>query len=183
MEEYKNIDLKIDLMLLNNKNINDFIDKYKDDLQYLFQRLKILIYLDDFMYIDNIVRDKLILLGNVLTKKELDFDEKNLQNDIIELNAKTTKKTARENTAILAYYKDLNEYMTKNDINLERLDDICKTIIMMNNIYINKRNNDCKTNKVILFLNDIKYNIEFCNIKNNMHRLMNCKKTYQKMKK
>lgn len=183
MEEYKNIDLKIDLMLLDKETVNIFIDKYKDNIQYLFQRLKVLIYLDDFMYIDNIVRDKLILLGNVLPKKQIEFNEKNLQNDIVELNDKASKRTPRENTAILAYYKDLNEYILKNDIEFERLTDIYKTIIMMNDIYITKRNNDCKTNKIILFLNDIKYNLEFCNIKNNMHTLMNCKKPYKKIKK
>lgn len=175
MNGYKNMDLKVDLILLNQDTVQDFIDKYRGNIKSLMQRLVIIVYLDDFMYIDGRFKEKLIIIKELLKKNNIEFDEKTFESYNVELEKRTEDKSPRGKTAILDYYNDLNKFISNNDIEFDRLTDIYETIKIMDSIYIYKKKNDKNSSKVILFLTDIKYKIELFNIKNKLQALMNCK--------
>lgn len=176
MNKYKNMDLKVDLLLLNQDTADDFINKYKDNIKLLIQCIKILIYLDDFMYIDEILKNKLILVKEILIKNQIEFDQKTFESDIVELDKRMKYKTPRGKTAIMDYYNDLNKFITNNDFEIDRLNHIKDTIKMMDYYYMQIKNNEDSSNRVILFLTDIKYKIELYNIETNLYKLMNSKK-------
>jgi len=186
MNGYKNIDLKVDLILLNQDTAQDFIDKYRENIKSLMQRLVIMIYLDDFMYIDGRFKEKLIIIKELLKNNNIEFDEKTFESYNVELEKRTEDKSPRGKRAILDYYNDLNKFISNKDIEFDIITDIYETIKIMDSIYIYKKKNDKNSSKVILFLTDIKYKIELFNIKNKLQTLMNCKsinKESEKVKK
>ena len=186
MNQYKNIDLKVDLMLLNQDTAQEFINKYKDNIKKLIQCIRILIYLDDFMYIDVVFKEKIIFIKELLKKNNIQFDEETFESDIVELDKRIEEKSPRVKTAIIDYYSDLNKYIDNNDVDFDRFTDICESVRIMDSFYIQNKGMDNSSSKVILFLTDIKYKIELFNIKNKLQTLMNCKcinKESEKVKK
>lgn len=183
MTQYKNIDLKIDLLLLNVSTEIFFIEKYKDNLNALIKRIRILIYLDDFIYIDEELKNKLLHLDKIF--KEYNFDKYNgaIKEDVLEQGKKDISKLPRRKTAVLTYYHDLKEYITKNNIDYDRLSDIYESVRLMDVIYEKNKYSDVdrNSNKLLVFFSDVKYKIELHYIQNILQDLM-YKKVKQKRK-
>lgn len=182
MTQYKNIDLKIDLLLLNVSTEIFFIEKYKDNLESLINRIKILIDLDDFIYIDEEIRNKLLHLDEIFKEYSIDNYNGIIKEDVLEQEKKDISKLPRRKTAVLAYYQDLRDYISKNNIDYDRLTDIYESVRIMDIIYEkNKNNEEINSNKLFVFLSNVKYKIELNTIQNILQDLMS-KKVKQKIK-
>lgn len=138
MKKEELIDFKIDLILLNQSNCNDFEKKYSESKEEAFFKINIITFFEDFLYINNQLCTNMInALKLINYKKEYPILLETI-NDIDREDS--IKIEPRRNAALINFYKELKNYLETEKIEENRLKEIYDAHEILFELFKDKQN-------------------------------------------